>query len=46
MYYFNGDYQAVQRNSITVSGNYLYYQVKNTNANMFLVQLGVSLGDL
>lgn len=46
MYYFNGDYRAVQRNSITVSGNYLSYQVKNTNANMFLVQVGVSLGDL
>jgi len=45
MYYINGEYTAVQRNSIYVSGNYLNYTIKSVNANMFVIQAGVSFGE-
>jgi len=45
MYYLNGDYEAVIRNSITVSGNYLTYQVQKVNANMLVIQCGISFGN-
>jgi len=45
MYYINGSYKAVLRNSIGVSGNYLTYQVKDVNANMLMIQCGISFGD-
>lgn len=45
MYYLNGEYKAVLRNTITVSGNYLTYQVQRVNANMLVIQCGISFGD-
>jgi hypothetical protein len=45
MYYLNGEYKAVLRNSIAVSGNYLMYQVQRVNANMLVLQCGISFGD-
>lgn len=45
MYYFNGEYLAVLRNTITVSGNYLVYQATKVNANMLVLQCGISFGD-
>jgi len=45
MYYINGEYKAVLRNSIVVSGNYLMYQVQRVNANMLVLQCGISFGD-
>ena len=45
MYYITGSYKAVLRNSIGVSGNYLTYTVKDVNANMLMIQCGISFGD-
>ena len=45
MYYINGEYKAVIRNTIVVSGNYLTYQVQRVNANMLVIQCGISFGD-
>lgn len=46
MYYFNGEYTVIDRNTMQISNNTLTYKVKNVNANMFTVQMGVSFETL
>ena len=43
MYYFNGNYTVVDRETVRIENNNLNYQVKTVNANMFTVQIGISL---